>query len=133
MNQVYANGFSKNLPYPERRSNNRHQVLHILVVTNRGTGQVVDISKTGLSFGCLYPHVFPKEWSLDILDAKGSHLKRLPVRIIWQKQGTQIEQDTPFELLVGVEFTGLSPSQSQHLENLLEDYDILDFQYSTLI
>lgn len=110
----------------ERRRSERFKIVHILAITGRGTGQIVDISREGLSFGCLYPHKFPDTWLMDILDAKGSHIKQIEVRKIWERTIGHPELSTKFELEVGVEFTDLTASQEEEIDFLLDNLDLFD-------
>lgn len=102
----------------EQRKSQRHRDLHLLAITNRGTGQIIDISQDGLSFGCLYPHNFPEEFSLDLLDAKGTHIKSLKVRKVWERRDTSI-LNGQFELEVGIEYAELTANQYADLCDLL--------------
>lgn len=110
----------------ERRRNERFKIVHILAITGRGTGQIVDISREGLSFGCLYPHKFPDTWPMDILDAKGSHIKQIQVRKIWERTLGHPELSTKFELEVGVEFIDLTALQAEEIDFLLDNLDLFD-------
>lgn len=96
----------------------------MLAITGRGTGQIFDIGREGLSFGCLYPHSFPDTWSMDILDARGSHIRELQVRKIWEKKIGHPELSASYELEVGVEFAELTDEQSDELEFLLDNLDL---------
>lgn len=112
----------------------RHETINLLVVTERGTGQILDIHREGLSFGCLYPHTFPNEFFVDILDAKGSHIKKLKVRKMWETVGDYQEPGSMFELVVGVEFSRLTPTQTDKLDFLLENsLEATDNSYEYLL
>ena len=116
--------------YPsEQRKKHRHEVINLLAITERGTGQVLDISCEGLSFGCLYPHTFPREFHIDILEVQGSHIKRLRVRKMRETSGDDQEAPALFEVVLGVEFSDLTPSQAGELEYLL-DNNMKKFDYS---
>jgi len=120
-------------PYlSEQRKIERHEVIHLLAITERGTGQILDISREGLSFGCLYPHTFPYEFYIDILDANGCHIKKIKVRKMWETSGETQEPTEIFELEVGVEFAELTASQSEELDYLLDDLELVDFPYQNL-
>ena len=106
----------------EQRKSTRNRDLHLLAITNRGTGQIIDISQDGLSFGCLYPHHFPEEFTLDLLDAKGTHIKYLQVRKVWERRETAIMQNQ-YELEVGVEFAKITSDQHGDLTDLLHYTD----------
>jgi hypothetical protein len=110
----------------ERRRSERFKIVHILAITGRGTGQIIDISREGLSFGCLYPHKFPDTWPMDILDAKGSHIKQIQVRKIWERTLGHPELSPKFELEIGVEFTDLTASQAEEIDFLLDNLDLFD-------
>ena len=111
----------------EQRVNDRHEMINLLAVTERGTGQILDISREGLSFGCLYPHTIPHEFYLDILDAKGSHIKKLKVRKMWEIDGDYQEGAAIFELVVGVEFPDLTQAQADELNYLLDNIELIDY------
>lgn len=107
------------VPEP-RRYSQRHTVYHMLVVTEKGTGQIIDFSSNGLSFGCLYPHEFDDIFQLDILDAKGTHIKQVQAKKIWQRNGSRAIHPERFEMEIGVEFIGLSNRQFEDLGILAE-------------
>lgn len=113
----------------ERRRSERYKIVHMLAITGRGTGQIIDIGRDGLSFGCLYPHSFPETWSMDILDARGSHIKEIRVRKIWERKLGHPELSSRYELEVGVEFIDLTGEQADELEFLLDNLDYLPFSF----
>lgn len=115
----------------EQRRSQRQIVHHLLVVTNRGTGQVIDFSCDGLSFGCLYPHNFTETFSLDILDAKGNHIKNLQAKSVWQRTAGEVLLTERFEMETGVTFLNLTKSQREELEALSEA--IVGFDYKSPI
>ncbi len=115
--------------FRERRKMDRYREVHLLVITNRGTGKILDISRGGLSFGCLYHHDFPSVWSLDVIDARGFHLKHLGVRKIWEEQNGHADLSGSFELEIGVEFINLSPRQENELELLLNTMNCVEIQH----
>lgn len=133
MNQLTTHQRPETLYLSEQRINERHEVIHLLAITERGTGQILDISREGLSFGCLYPHAFPHEFYLDILDAKGSHIKKVKVRKMWEIDGDYQEDAAIFELVIGVEFTDLSLSQKDDMDDLLDNIELIDYPYQHLI
>jgi hypothetical protein len=59
---------------------------------------------------------------MDILDSRGSHLKRLQVKRLWEERGSAGN----FEVEIGVEFTGLSLHQKEELNNLLTNLDFFN-------
>lgn len=109
----------------ERRRSERYRIIHILAITGRGTGQVIDIGRDGLSFGCLYPHSFPETWSMDIIDAKGSHIQEIQVRKVWERKLGHPELSSRYELEVGVEFIDLTREQTDELDFLLGNLECL--------
>jgi hypothetical protein len=122
-------------PYlSEQRKSQRHEIINLLAVTEKGTGQILDINGVGLSFGCLYPHDFPHEFQMDILDAKGSHIKKINVRKI--RETTNYFQDplSTFELVIGVEFFALTSTQADELAYLLENnIELINYPYLHVI
>jgi hypothetical protein len=130
MNQLVTYEIAEALYFREQRKNDRHEIIHLLAITDRGTGQILDINREGLSFGCLYPHTFPQEFLIDILDAKGSHIKKLKVRKKRETSGDSQEPAGIFELIVGVEFTEITTFQAEELNYLLAgNIDLLDYSY----
>ena len=103
----------------ERRKNERYNEVHLLGITGLGTGKIMDIGRDGLSFGCLYHHVFPAIWSMDIINAEGVHLKQLMVRKVWERNSGHPDLSGSFELEIGVEFMDLTLRQEKELDLLL--------------
>lgn len=120
MHQLNISNRPEALYLPEQRKIVRHEAIHLLAITERGTGQILDISSDGFSFGCLYPHTFPTEFMVDILGAKGSHIKRLKVRKMWETHSDYLDSAAVFELVVGVEFSECTCSQTDELNYLLD-------------
>lgn len=109
-------------PYlADHRHNELSQANTLLAVTNRGTGQVITLSREGISFGCLYPHAFPQELNLDILDDRGGHLQQLRVRKVWEMNSFHTVFCKEFELVIGAQFVNLSTDQAEALEKILEN------------
>jgi len=115
---------------PEQRSSSRCQTQHLLAITQKGTGQIIDISGAGLSFGCLYPHYFQNEWVMDILDAQGTHIKQLRVRKIWQRSENHANILAEFEMEIGAEFLELNQNQIHEIENLIGNIKASGVQYA---
>lgn len=124
MNQIFTQELVDHRNLLERRRGERYKIVHILAITGRGTGQIIDIGREGLSFGCLYPHSFPDTWSMDLIDAKGSHIKELQVRKIWERKIGHPGLSTRYELEVGVEFADLTDVQTDELDFLLDNLDL---------
>lgn len=124
MNELLAREIVETRNLLERRKNERYRIVHILAITGRGTGQIIDIGREGLSFGCLYPHSFPDTWSMDVLDARGSHIKELQVRKIWERKTGDLGISTRYELEIGVEFENLTAEQADELDFLLNNLDL---------
>lgn len=124
MNQFIAQELVETRNLLERRRNERYKIVHMLAITGRGTGQIIDIGREGLSFGCLYPHSFPETWSMDVLDARGSHIKELQVRKVWERKTGDQGLSTRYELEVGVEFADLTGEQADELDFLLDNLDL---------
>ncbi len=127
MNQLSTYEASGVSFFSEQRKIQRYEVLNLLAITGRGTGQILDISREGLSFGCLYPHDFPDEFYLDILDAKGSHIKMLNVRKMWETKGDSQNPAETYELVVGLGFSNLTSAQSRELSYLLDTTETIDY------
>ena len=133
MNQLTIRETPATSYYLEQRKFQRFEVLNLLAVTKRGTGQILDLSLEGLSFGCLYPHKFPDEFCLDILDAKGSHIKMLKVRKTWEANGDNLDSAGIYELIVGLEFSELTSAQLGELSYLLGKSEQIENSYPHLI
>jgi len=129
MNQLTIYDIPEAPYFSEQRKIQRRDVIHLLAITERGTGQVLDISRNGLSFGCLYPHVFQNEFYVDVLDANGSHIKKLKVRKMWETSEHYQDSAAMFELVVGVEFCELSPTQAEELNYLFANLEVIDFSH----
>jgi hypothetical protein len=135
--EQHMNQLSLQLPlssasFRERRKNDRYNELDLFIITSRGTGKIIDISRDGLSFGCLYHHAFPATWSLEIIDAKGVHLKQLSVIKIWEKRNRFEERYGNFELEIGVEFTRLSERQEEQLDLLFRNLIFPEIEYRSV-
>lgn len=126
MNQISVHDPTGPLYFHENRTSEQQRAVHLLAVTERGTGQILDISSDGFSFGCLYPHKFPDAWTLDILDSQGSHIKKLKVRKIWELSKYHHHSSTKFELVIGVEFVELTAMQTDGLEFVLDNQDLAE-------
>lgn len=120
MNQLTTYQRPQALYLSEQRRFERHEAIHLLAITERGTGRILDISCEGFSFGCLYPHTFPTVFSVDILDAKGCHIKKIQVKKIWETNGDYLNSPAVFELVVGVEFAEYTGAQMDEIDDLLE-------------
>jgi hypothetical protein len=126
MNQLTSYNAEKACCFSHQRKIDRYEVANLLAVTQRGTGQILDISREGLSFGCLYPHAFPDIFYLDILDAKGSHIKKLKVRKIWEINENN-QESVKYESIVGVTFFDLTLSQSDELNYLFDNMEVVEY------
>ena len=104
----------------EQRGTLRYEMVHLITVTDRGTGKIINISEHGMAFGCLYPHTFEDRLFLDILDAYGTHIVKIPVRKVWERRSTEEGLSEEFDLEVGVEFIELTGHQRSLLKQLLE-------------
>jgi hypothetical protein len=105
----------------ERRKSERLSEINLLLVSSQGTGKILDINQDGLSFGCLYPQTFPEVFTLDIINARGLHLKQATARKTWQRTRGDTNLSTAFEMEVGVEFLNLHSAQETILAFLLID------------
>ncbi len=103
---------------PEQRRNIRFTACQLITVHTFGAGKVTNIGRGGLSFGCLYRHEFPQKWTMDLLNAKGSHIKNLQVRKVWEVVETGALNIPDFEIEIGVEFVELSLMQSRDLNSV---------------
>ncbi len=131
MNQInYHQQATQVLCFPEQQNSNRCQAQHLLAITPKGTGQIIDISGAGLSFGCLYHHYFQNEWIMDILDAQGTHIKQLKVKKIWQRGENHSDISSEFEMEIGVEFLELTQDQIHELETLTNNIKTSGVRYA---
>jgi hypothetical protein len=134
MNQLATYKRPETPYFSEQRKNDFYEVINLLAITDRGTGRILDINREGLSFGCLYPHTFPNEFHIDILDTKGSHIKKLKVRKRRETNGDYQEPAGIFELVIGIEFAEITAFQAEELDYLLDNNtDLLDYSYTHLL
>jgi hypothetical protein len=133
MNQLIVEATPAPLYVRERSIIDRSSEINLLVITSRGTGKIFDISRDGLSFGCLYHHTFPEIWSMDLINAKGFYLKGLIVRKVWERTIGHPDLSDRFELEIGVEFIDLTSRQENELEFLLNDLFLADTQQACLL
>ena len=129
MNQLNSYHNAETFCLLEQRRIDRQAATNLLAITERGTGQILDISNEGFSFGCLYPHTFPCEFNVDILDAKGSHIKKLRVRKMWETRSNDLDSAANFELVVGVEFFECTCLQTDELTHLLDRMEEVTYVY----
>jgi hypothetical protein len=129
MNQLILQEPLAHAYFRDRRKNDRCTEIHLLGITGRGTGKIIDIGRDGLSFGCLYNHDFPAVWPMDIIDAKGAHLKQFMVRKIWERNSGHPELSGSFELEIGVEFMDLTPRQEKELDLLLNTLTVINIEH----
>ncbi len=129
MNQLNIDHTPEALYLSEQRTIDRQEAIHLLAITERGTGQILDISGEGFSFGCLYPHTFPREFNVDILDAKGSHIKKIRVRKMWETDSDELGSTADFELVVGVKFSACTCAQTDEITHLLDNMEEVNYAY----
>ncbi|PHR29820.1 MAG: hypothetical protein COA36_02905 [Desulfotalea sp.] len=115
---------------PEQRHHQRFHIDHLLAVTKWGTGKIVEINHRGLSFGCLYPHTFQEQLDMDILDARGAHVRGLQVEKIWENKDGAHGTTNTFELIVGVSFVNPNYRQILAINDLLADTEGANLKYS---
>jgi hypothetical protein len=105
------------------RKSLRHQPGQLIAITAKGTGKIIDISLDGLSFGCLYPHNFPREMKIDILGADGVFIKGIGVETRWENSYSPAQRADNFEKVTGLCFTGLDHLQSAELEKIIGKFE----------
>lgn len=113
-----------NIKFREQRKSLRFQETHLIAITTKGTGKIIDINHEGLSFGCLYSHDFPAEMNIDILGANGIFIKDLQVIKCWENTQDSIFLEEPFEITAGFEFINLTSLQSLELAKLMRHIEI---------
>lgn len=133
MNTLSVQGQISPQYIPEQRHYERFHIAHLLAVTKWGTGQIFEINHRGLSFGCLYPHTFEDQWNMDILDARGAHVRGLQVEKIWESRTGDKELLHRFELIVGVAFVKPTYKQILEINELLEDSESAELAYPELL
>ena len=107
----------------EEKSDPLGTTRDILVITKNGAGQILDLNKRGLSFGCLYPHQFSDKLHLDILGNNNIFVKNIKVkkqRECFKKTSGKLAN---FELVVGVEFVDPSPRLNAILDFLINTHE----------
>ncbi len=107
----------------DQRRSLHHQVAQLFAVTAKGTGEIIDISTSGLSFGCLYPHSFPSKMKIDILGENGILIKDISVETGGENSCSGELDKGRFEKITGVKFIGLSRRQLKEIEQLREQLD----------
>lgn len=133
MNTLSVQGQISPQYIPEQRDYERFHIAHLLAVTKWGTGQIFEINHRGLSFGCLYPHTFDQQWNMDILDARGAHVRDLQVEKVWESRNGDQELLNRFELIVGVAFVKPTYKQILEINELLEDSDSEELKFAELL
>lgn len=133
MNTLSVQGQISPQYIPEQRHYERFHIAHLLAVTKWGTGQIFEINHRGLSFGCLYPHTFEDQWNMDILDARGAHVRNLQVEKIWESRSGDQELLNRFELIVGVAFVKPTYKQILEINELLDDPESSELAYPELL
>lgn len=133
MNALTVQGQISPQYIPEQRYYERFHIAHLLAVTKWGTGQIFEINHRGLSFGCLYPHTFQEQWTMDILDARGAHVRDLQVEKIWETRSGDTDLMSRFELIVGVAFIKPNYKQIVEINDLLEDTEDSELRYPELL
>lgn len=117
---------ASDISFREQRTNLRLEVTNLIAITAKGTGKILDINQEGISFGCLYPHDFPAEMTIDILGANGIFIKGLTVEKCWENTDESFLHTEPFEITVGFEFTHLADHQSLELAKLMRHIEMAD-------
>lgn len=133
MNALTVQGQISPQYFPEQRLYERFHIAHLLAVTKWGTGQIFEINHRGLSFGCLYPHTFQDQWTMDILDARGAHVRNLQVEKIWETRSGENDILNRFELIVGVAFIKPNYKQIVEINELLENTEDAEMRYPDLL
>lgn len=133
MNTLTVQGQISPQYIPEQRLYERFHIAHLLAVTKWGTGQIFEINHRGLSFGCLYPHTFQEQWTMDILDARGAHVRDLQVEKIWETRSGEGENMNRFELIVGVAFVKPNYKQIVEINDLLENTETSESRFPELL
>lgn len=109
--------------YLEQRAKHQETSSYLLAVTNKGAGRILDFNVQGLTFACHYPHYFPNELEIDILDGKNICIKKIKVRKVRECFKASSGQLANYEVLVGVEFVEPTLRQTAELECLLNTQD----------
>jgi len=111
---------ASDVSFREQRTNLRLEVKNLIAITAKGTG----INQEGLSLGCLYPHCFPAEMTIDILGANGIFIKDLTVEKCWENTEESFFHTEPFEITVGFEFSRLTAHKSFELAKLIRHVEM---------
>ncbi len=114
---------------PEKRKHPRFNVKEGLIATlqpgGRWSGEIKNISKTGLQLMCLSSgDWFSEPTAVDIHSEDGKyHLEKIPCGFINDSPG---ENDDSANIvkwrLFGVQFEGMVPQQEETLNDLIKDY-----------
>jgi hypothetical protein len=106
----------------EQRTDHLETNGYLLALTKKGAGQILDFNSRGLSFGCLFPHRFTDNLTLDILSNNRISIENIKVkkqRECFKKTSGKLAN---FELIVGVEFVDPLPRQNGIMDYLLFTY-----------
>lgn len=107
-------------PSTELREHPRHKLVNTFIVSEQGVYRVFDISKRGMSFGCIDRRDIPEELFIDIVDDQGFHLPDLPVAKVWSAKNKDLNTDRIYKTVVGAKFSDeLTTEQQSTLNQLL--------------
>ena len=104
----------------KKRKSKRLEAKSGIGITPHGIGQVINLSKDGVSFKCVKEHHFPVEWSMTVCDITGQCLERLQVKKVWENRLNIPGNPSPFSIEVGGTFQNLSSLQKDQLSTYLQ-------------
>ncbi len=114
---------------PEKRKHPRFKIKEGLIATlqpgSSRSGEIINISRTGLEFTCLSSADWHSEsTAVDIHSGDGKyHLKKILCNFIHNSPGETADSDSLVRWrLFGVQFVEMIPQQKETLDNLIRDY-----------
>ena len=93
-----------NLNNQECRRFKRHRLENTFVVNQEGICQVLDLSPTGISFGCTNERKFPETLTVDVINNSGIHIWDLPIKPIWVEKNNADSFSSIFVSRLGGKF-----------------------------
>ena len=104
----------------ESRRYQRNKLDDTFVINQEGICQVLDLSQTGISFGCTNERKFPETLTVDIVNNTGIHIWDLPIKAIWANKNNAKPSSSLYVLRLGAKFDeNLSPIHLSAIKKIL--------------
>ncbi len=88
----------------ESRRHHRHKLEDTFVINQGGICQVLDLSPTGISFGCTNERKFPETLTVDVVNNTGMHIWDLPIKPIWVEKNNADSFSSLYVSRLGAKF-----------------------------